>query len=62
LVTALSVKVKVPVAEPRVVGEKVMPTVQLAPAATAPQVLLATVNGPLAPFTTTPLTVNVVVR
>jgi hypothetical protein len=34
-----------------VVGENVTPTVQLAPAATlAPQVSLATANGPLAPM------------
>ena len=46
---ALSLNVKVPVAEPTAVGEKVTPTVQLAPAATlVPQVLLATANGPLA--------------
>ena len=46
---ALSVNVNVPVAEPTAVGEKVTPTVQLAPAATlVPQVLLATANGELA--------------
>ena len=46
---ALSVKVNVPVAEPTIVGEKVTPTVQLAPAAMlVPHVLLATANGPLA--------------
>src|SRR5215472_4889018 len=45
---ALSLNVNVPVAEPTVAGEKVTPTVQLAPAATlVPQVLLATANGPL---------------
>jgi hypothetical protein len=48
LVTALSVKVNVPVDEATVVGEKVTPTVQLAPAAMlVPQVLLATGNGAL---------------
>jgi hypothetical protein len=36
--------------------------VQLAPAATAPQVLLATANGPLAPLTATLFTVSVVFR
>jgi len=46
---ALSLNVNVPVAEPTAVGEKVTPTVQLAPAATlVPQVLLATVKGALA--------------
>jgi hypothetical protein len=51
------------VAEPTVAGEKVTPTVQLAPAATpAPQVLLATANGPLTPLTATLLTVSVVFR
>jgi hypothetical protein len=46
---ALSLNVNVPVAEPRVVGEKVAPTVQFFPARTlVPQVLLATANGPLA--------------
>jgi hypothetical protein len=46
---ALSLNVNVPVAEPTVVGEKVTPTVQLAPAATlVPQVLLATAKGALA--------------
>src|SRR6202045_1187738 len=63
LVTALSVNVNVPEAEPTAVGEKVTPTVQLAPAATpAPQVLLATANGPLTPLTPTLLTVSVVFR
>jgi len=48
-VMALSLNVNVPVAEPTVAGEKVTPTVQLAPAAMlVPQVLLATANGPLA--------------
>src|ERR1700731_3262097 len=50
LVTALSVNVNVPEAEPTAVGEKVTPTVQLAPAAMlVPQVLvlLGTANGPL---------------
>jgi len=57
------VKVTVPVAEPLVAGEKVTPTVQLAPAATpAPQVLLAKVNGPFTPLTATLLTVSVVFR
>jgi hypothetical protein len=42
------VKVNVPVDEATVVGEKVTPTVQLAPAAMlVPQVLLATGNGAL---------------
>ena len=60
---ALSLNVNVPVAEPGVVGEKVTPTVQLAPGATpAPQVLLATANGPLIPLTATLLTVSVVFR
>ena len=60
---ALSLNVNVPVAEPTAVGEKVTPTVQLAPAATpAPQVLLATANGPLTPLTATLLTVSVVFR
>ena len=46
---ALSLNVSVPVAAPTAVGEKVTPTVQLAPAATlVPQVLLATANGALA--------------
>jgi len=46
---ALSLNVNVPVDEPTTVGEKVTPTVQLAPAATlVPQVLLATANGALA--------------
>ena len=41
-------KVNVPVDEATVVGEKVTPTVQLAPAAMlVPQVLLATGNGAL---------------
>jgi len=53
------VKVTVPVAEPTFAGEKVTPTVQLAPAETAPQVLLATENGPLTPKL---LTVSVVFR
>ena len=56
-------KVRLPVAEPTLDGEKVTPTVQLATAATpAPQLLLATANGPLTPFTTTLLTVSVVFR
>jgi len=60
---ALSLNVNVPVAEPTVAGEKVTPTVQLAPAATlVPQVLLATANGPLTPLTATLLTVSVVFR
>jgi hypothetical protein len=43
------VNVNVPEAEPTAVGEKVTPTVHLAPAATlVPQVLLATANGALA--------------
>jgi len=54
--------VNVPVAEPTAVGEKVTPTVQLAPAATVPQVLLATANGPLTPLTATLLTVSMVFR
>jgi hypothetical protein len=62
LVIALSVKVTVPVAEPTVAGEKETPTVQLAPAATAPHVLLATANGPLTPLTATLLTVSVVFK
>jgi hypothetical protein len=41
--------VNVPVAEPTVTGENVTPTVQLAPAATPAQVLLAMVNAPLTP-------------
>jgi hypothetical protein len=42
------VKVNVPVDEATVVGEKVTPTVQLAPAAMlVPQVLLATAKGAL---------------
>ena len=46
---ALSLNVNVPVDEPTTVGEKVTPTVQLAPAATlVPQVLLATANGAFA--------------
>ena len=46
---ALSLNVNVPVAEPTAIGEKVTPTVQLAPAATlVPQVLLATAKGALA--------------
>jgi hypothetical protein len=49
LVTAESVNVRVPVAGPVAVGEKVTPTVQLAPAPiVAPQVLLATANPVLA--------------
>jgi hypothetical protein len=56
------VKVNVPVAEATVVGEKVTPTVQLAPAAMVPQVLLATANGPLTPLTATLLTVSAVFR
>ena len=43
---ALSVNVRVPLAEPTAVGEKVTPTVHFAPAATlVPHVLLATPNG-----------------
>jgi len=50
---ALSLNVNVPVAEPTAVGEKVTPTVQLAPAATlVPQVLLATAKGALAAMPT----------
>ena len=50
---ALSLNVNVPAAEPTAVGEKVTPTVQLAPAATlVPQVLLATANGALAAMPT----------
>jgi hypothetical protein len=46
---ALSLNLNVPVAEPTAVGEKVTPTMQLAPAATlVPQVLLATANWALA--------------
>src|SRR3954452_22834746 len=52
-------KVNVPVAEPTVTGEKVTPMVQLAPATTAPQLLLVTAKGPLTP---TLLTVSVVFR
>jgi hypothetical protein len=49
--TALSAIVKVPAAAPTATGEKVTPTVQVFPAwMLAPQVLLATVNGPLAPM------------
>jgi hypothetical protein len=49
LVRASSVKVKVPVAEPVAVGEKVTPTVQLVPAGMpAPHVLVAIANGPVA--------------
>ena len=60
---ALSLNVNVPVAEPTFAGEKVTPTVQLAPAATpALQVLLATANGPLTPLTATLLTVSVLFR
>ena len=60
---ALSVNVNVPEAEPTAVGEKVTPTVQLAPAATlVPHVLLATANGPLTPLTATVFTVSVVFR
>lgn len=60
---ALSLNVKVPVAEPTVAGEKVTPTVQLAPAATlVPQVLLVTANGPLTPLTVTLLTASAVFR
>ena len=41
--------VNVPAAEPTAIGEKITPTVHLAPAATlVPHVLLATANGPLA--------------
>jgi len=44
------VNVRLPVAGPVAVGEKVTPTVQFAPALMlAPQVLLATVNPVLAP-------------
>ena len=44
-------KVNVPVAEPTAVGEKVTPTVQAFPARTlAPQVLLASANGPVVPM------------
>jgi hypothetical protein len=51
VVTALSAIVKVPVAAPTATGEKVTPTVQVFPAKMlAPQVLLATVNVPLAPM------------
>jgi hypothetical protein len=56
------VKVRVPVAAPRVPGEKETPTVQLPPAATAPQLLLTTAKGPLTPVTATLLTVRVVFR
>jgi len=60
---ALSLNVNDPVAEPTVAGEKVTPTVQLAPAATlVPQVLLATANGPLTPLAATLLTVSVAFR
>ena len=46
-------KLNVPVDEPTVLGEKVTPTVQLAPAATlVPQVLLATAKGALAAMPT----------
>ena len=49
LVTAESVNVRDPVTGPIAVGEKVTPTVQLAPAPMlAPQVLLATMNPILA--------------
>ena len=49
LVTAESVNVRVPVTAPVALGEKVTPTVQVAPAPMlAPQVLLATVNPVLA--------------
>jgi hypothetical protein len=49
LVSAESVNVRVPVTCPAAVGEKVTPTVQLAPAAMfAPQVLLARANPVLA--------------
>jgi hypothetical protein len=45
---APSVNVNDPVAAPTATGEKVTPTVQVFPAGTlAPQVLLATANGPL---------------
>jgi hypothetical protein len=57
---ALSLNINVPVAEPTAVGENVTPTVQFFPASRlAPQVLLATANGPLTP---TLLTVSVVFR
>ncbi len=50
LFEALSVKVNVPLAAPVVVGVNVIPTAQLAPAATlVPQVLLAIAKGPLIP-------------
>jgi hypothetical protein len=53
------VKVNVPVNEATVVGEKVTPTVQLAPAAIlVPQVLLATANGALVAM---PMLLSVVV-
>ena len=49
LVSAESVNVRVPITGPVAVGEKVTPTVQLAPAAMlAAQVLLATANPALA--------------
>jgi hypothetical protein len=49
LVTVESVNVRVPVTAPVAVGEKVTPTVQLAPALMlAPQVLLAILNPALA--------------
>jgi hypothetical protein len=48
LFPALSVKVKVPAADPVAVGENVTPTAQCAPAATlVPHVLLAIANGPV---------------
>ena len=57
---ALSLAVNVPVAEPSVAGMKVMPMVQLAPAAMLElQALLDTVKGPLA---VTLFMVNAVVR
>lgn len=47
LLMALSAKVSVPVAAPNAAGEKVTPTVQVAPAAIpVPQVLLEMANGP----------------
>jgi hypothetical protein len=55
---ALWLNVKVPVAEPTVVGKKVTPTVQLFPASTLElQVLLATAKGAVAAM---PLMLSVV--
>ncbi len=49
LLIALSAKLTVPVVAPSAVGEKLTPTVQVAPAAMlAPHVLLAMANGPVA--------------